>query len=127
MKLKATAIGALLLLSLLVISTVQSIGVGTVSAYHGAGIFCPNNYIPDQWPWDTPDEVEFSTTCCWYIYAYLFYHYYPGPVNYTYGDPFDNDPIVTPNTYMDYLDYLEDNSDAVTVFSKWHCTPWGFG
>ncbi|MEM2082062.1 MAG: hypothetical protein QW744_07335 [Candidatus Bathyarchaeia archaeon] len=127
MKLKVIATGTLLLLSILVALLVQCIVIDTVNAYYGAGVFCPNNYISNQWPWDTPDEINFSTTCCWYISAYLFSHYYPGQVYYKYGDPFDNDPIVTPDTYMDCLDYLEEQYSAVTVFSKGHCSPWGYG
>ncbi len=128
MKLKATTIGVLLLLSLLSISAISAIGISPVSAYQGSGVFCPNNYIPDQWPWDTPDEVVFSTQCCYYIYTYLYDHYYGGQNLFVYGDPiWYSVPPVTASTYMDYLDYLEDYSDAVTIFSKGHCTPWGYG
>lgn len=128
MKLKALTIGSLLLLSILVVSTAPSIGISTVSAYQGSGVFCPNNYVPNQWPWDTPDEVIFSTQCCYYINSYLYDHYYPGPNLYVYGDPiWYTVPPVTPSTYMDNLDYLEDYSDAVTIFSKGHGTPWGDG
>jgi hypothetical protein len=128
MKLKAIIIGALLLLSILSISAVPSIGISLVSAYQGSGVFCPNNYVPDQWPWDTPDEVIFSTQCCYYISTYLTNHYYGGQNLFVYGDPiWYSVPPVTASTYMDYLDYLEDYSDAVTIFSKGHCTPWGYG
>jgi hypothetical protein len=127
MRLKAKIIGALLLLIVIVVS-VQSIGINTVSAYQGAAVACPNKYIDDQWPWDTPDEIVFSTQCCYYIYLYLDEHYDPGPVAYVYGDPIWNTvPPVTAQTYMDGLDYLIANTDAATTFSKGHCTAWGYG
>jgi hypothetical protein len=121
-----STIGVLLLLSIIAVSVPLSIGIQTVNAYRGAGVFCPNNYVPNQFPFDTPEEVEFSTTCCYYIWVYHFWHYYPGPVIYKYGDPFDYDPNVTPQTYMDTLDYLEDYSSKVAIFSKGHCSSWGY-
>jgi len=129
-RISPATIGVLVLLSIIAASVPLSIGIQTVNAYHGAGVFVPNNYIEDQWPWDTPDEIDFSTTCGWYIYSYLFVHYWNGlgtPVYYKYGDPFDYNPVVTPNTYMDMLDWLEDHSDKVTIFSKGHCSAWGYG
>jgi hypothetical protein len=127
MKLKVSITGALLVLTIIVIS-VGSIGINVVSAYQGAAVACPNKYIHDQWPWDTPDEIEFSTHCCYYIYSYLDEHYDPGPVAIRYGDPiWYTQPPVTAQTYMDGLDYLEANADAATIVSKGHGTPWGYG
>lgn len=126
MKLKATSIGAILLLSILVISTASSIGVGTVSAYQGSGVFCPNRYIPSYPPGDTPDEIVLSTQACYYIAGYLYEHYYPGLSYFMFGDPLwgQYSPMV-PESYSIILDDLEAYSDSVTVFSKGHATPWG--
>ena len=50
MKFKAVTIGALLLLTILVVSTVQSIGISTVSAYQGSGVFVPTVTYPNTLP-----------------------------------------------------------------------------
>ena len=71
MKLKTITISALLLLSLLVVS-VQSIGIKTVSATYGSGVFCPNRYIPEDPLGDTPDEIVLSTQSCYYINTYFY-------------------------------------------------------
>lgn len=125
MELKGTT-GALLVLTIIVILA-ASIGINVASAYQGAAVACPNNYIDDEYPYDTPDEIVFSTQCCYYIYSDLDEHYDPGPVAYRYGDPiWDTQPPVTAHTYMDGLDYLIANADAATIVSKGHCTPWGY-
>lgn len=124
MKLKATTIGALLLLSVLVIS---AIGVNTVSAYQGSAVFCPNRYIPTYPPGDTENEIVLSTQTCYYIAGFLWEHYYPGDSYFMFGDPLwgQYSPII-PASYTIILDALESSSDKVTVFSKGHCTPWGY-
>jgi hypothetical protein len=127
MKFKAVTIGALLLLTILVVSTVQSIGISTVSAYQGSGVFCPNRYIPEYPPGDTENEIVLSTQACYYIAYYLWEHYYPGTCYFMFGDPLwgQYSPVV-PESYTIILDELEYYSDKVTVFSKGHCTPWGY-
>lgn len=128
MKLKAATIGALLLLSILVISTVPSIGISTVSANYGSAVFCPNRYIPyPDPPGDTENEIVLSTQACYYIAGYLWEHYYPpGPCYFLFGDPLwgQYSPVV-PESYTIILDNLQDGSDAITFFSKGHCSPWG--
>jgi hypothetical protein len=105
---------------------VPSIGISTVSANYGSAVFCPNRYIEADPPGDTPNEIALSTYVCYYIAGFLWEHYYPGDSYFMYGMPDGSVSPVVPQSYTIILDALESSSDKVTVFSKGHCTPWGY-
>jgi hypothetical protein len=130
---KTLTISVLLLLCLLLVSAFQSIGINFVSAAeYGAGVFCPNNYSPDPFPYgagDTEDELILSQLSLDYINDYL-HTLYDGYVFYYWGDT-DPDPprspTVTSSTYYNTLNSLQNYNSKVTVVSKGHCVPWGDG
>ncbi|MDI9578282.1 MAG: hypothetical protein QM398_09135 [Thermoproteota archaeon] len=120
MKLKAITIGAILLLSILVISAVPAIGINSVKADYGSATFCPNNSVEGL---DTDNELYVSTVITSEI-AYYIYSYYGSYYNYFfYGT--EQSPIY-PSDYSWALNTLQDNCDKITFFSKGHCTPWGY-
>jgi hypothetical protein len=122
MKLKATAIGALLLLSLLFVSVPKLFGVKIVKAANAGVIYGPNYHIEYL---DLPGEEQLTRDVCTYIMN-MFVSY-----GYNYGWLYKCvDSAATRSAYGSNVYYAETHYSAATVFTKGHaaeykCNPNG--
>jgi len=121
MKLKTTKIGALLLLSLLVLALSSSIFIENAKAdEYGWAVFNPNNKVQYV---DSENEATYTDEICDYIAEFLD-GFYMSNYGYTYHG--SEDYPVHPSDYCWALEMLQDYCDKVTFFTKGHCTPWGY-